>query len=174
MEVLEDVQEAVNEQGIVLDELVILGDLAGSQEPELRVNGVVLLGLGSHGCWLPGRSIEEVLVAAAANEPGLVGLNKDGMARVCARESAAVGSWIGGGCAAVQSDRQADGEGGRARRTSAGAGYLLGCGLCCWQPATAYRHRSTSCAVWRLWSCRVHGVHVTGWSLLCPVLSRAV
>jgi hypothetical protein len=45
VEALKDVEEAVDEEGIVLDQLVILGDLAGSQEPELGVDGVVLLGL---------------------------------------------------------------------------------------------------------------------------------
>jgi hypothetical protein len=50
VEVLQDVEEAVDEEGIVLDQLVILGDLAGSEEPELGVDGVVLLGLGRH-CW---------------------------------------------------------------------------------------------------------------------------
>ena len=43
MEVLEDVEEVVNEQRIVLDELVVLGDLAWDQLMELRVDGVVLL-----------------------------------------------------------------------------------------------------------------------------------
>ena len=49
VEVLEDVEEAVDEQRIVLDELVVLGDLARDQ---LRVDGVVLLAgaksLGRH------------------------------------------------------------------------------------------------------------------------------
>ena len=45
VEVLEDVEETVGEQGVVLDEL--LGDLAGGQGTELRVNGVVPL--GRHG-----------------------------------------------------------------------------------------------------------------------------
>ena len=48
MEVLEDVEEALHEEDVVLDELVILGDLAGGQLPELRVDGVVALG-GRHG-----------------------------------------------------------------------------------------------------------------------------
>ena len=45
MEVLEDVEEAVDEQGVILDEL--LGDLAGCEGTELRVDGVVPL--GRHG-----------------------------------------------------------------------------------------------------------------------------
>jgi hypothetical protein len=50
VEVLEDVEEAVDEQRIVLDELVVLGDLAWDQLTELRVDGVVLLaGAGSLG-----------------------------------------------------------------------------------------------------------------------------
>jgi hypothetical protein len=51
VEALQDVEKAVDEEGIILDQLVILGDLIGSQEPELGVDGVVLLGLlGRHGC----------------------------------------------------------------------------------------------------------------------------
>ena len=46
MEVLEDVEEAVDEEGVVLDELVVLGDLAWGEKAELRVDGVVPL----HGC----------------------------------------------------------------------------------------------------------------------------
>ena len=34
VQVLEDVEEAVDEEGVVLDELVVLGDLAGGQEAE--------------------------------------------------------------------------------------------------------------------------------------------
>jgi hypothetical protein len=50
VEVLEDVEEAVDEQRIVLDELVVLEDLAWDQLTELRVDGVVLLaGAGSLG-----------------------------------------------------------------------------------------------------------------------------
>ena len=43
VEVLEDVEEAVDEEGVVLYELVVLGDLARGQEAELRVDGVVPL-----------------------------------------------------------------------------------------------------------------------------------
>jgi hypothetical protein len=50
VKVLEDVEEAVDQQRIVLDELVVLGDLAWDQLMELRVDGVVLLaGAGSLG-----------------------------------------------------------------------------------------------------------------------------
>lgn len=43
MQVLEDVKEAVDEEGVVLDELVILGDLPGGQQPQLRVDRLVPL-----------------------------------------------------------------------------------------------------------------------------------
>lgn len=43
VQVLEDVEEAVDEEGVVLDELVVLGDLPGGQQPQLRVDGLVPL-----------------------------------------------------------------------------------------------------------------------------------
>lgn len=43
VQILEDVEEAVDEKGVVLDELVVLGDLAGGEEPQLRVNRLVPL-----------------------------------------------------------------------------------------------------------------------------------
>lgn len=48
VEVLEDVEEAVDEEGVVLDELVVLGDLAGDEEPQLRVDRLVPLHYGLH------------------------------------------------------------------------------------------------------------------------------
>lgn len=38
MEVLQDVEEAVEEERVVLDELVVLRHLAGHQHPQLRVD----------------------------------------------------------------------------------------------------------------------------------------
>jgi hypothetical protein len=46
VQVLEDVEEAVDEEGVVLDELVVLGDLAGDEEPQLRVDRLVPLHYG--------------------------------------------------------------------------------------------------------------------------------
>jgi len=46
VQVLEDVEEAVDEEGVVLDELVVLGDLAGDEEPQLRVDRLVTLHCG--------------------------------------------------------------------------------------------------------------------------------
>ena len=43
VQVLEDVKEAVDEEGVVLDELVVLGDLPGGQQPQLRVDRLVPL-----------------------------------------------------------------------------------------------------------------------------------
>lgn len=43
VQVLEDVEEAVDEEGVVLDELVVLGDLAGGEEAQLRVDRLVPL-----------------------------------------------------------------------------------------------------------------------------------
>ena len=43
MQVLEDVEEAVDEEGVVLDELVVLGHLAWRQQPQLRVDRLVPL-----------------------------------------------------------------------------------------------------------------------------------
>jgi hypothetical protein len=48
VEVLEDVEEAVDEEGVVLDELVVLGDLAGDEEPQLRVDRLMPLHYGLH------------------------------------------------------------------------------------------------------------------------------
>lgn len=56
MEVLEDVEEAIQKQGIVFDELVVLGDLPRNQEPQMGVNGGHLLQVGriaSHGLCPP-------------------------------------------------------------------------------------------------------------------------
>ena len=60
MEVLEDVEEAVEEEGIVLEEMVVLGDLAGGEGPELRVDGVVLLRHGVVGkrSWMTGVELD--------------------------------------------------------------------------------------------------------------------
>jgi hypothetical protein len=49
VQALEDVEEAVDEERVVLDELVVLGDLAGGQQPQLRVDGLVALHLTRHG-----------------------------------------------------------------------------------------------------------------------------
>ena len=43
VQVLEDVEEAVDEEGVVLDELVVLGHLAWRQQPQLRVDRLVPL-----------------------------------------------------------------------------------------------------------------------------------
>jgi hypothetical protein len=43
VQVLEDVEEAVNEEGVVLDKLVVLGDLGRRQQPQLRVDRLVPL-----------------------------------------------------------------------------------------------------------------------------------
>ena len=46
VQVLEDVEEAVDKEGVVLDEFVVLGDLAGDEEPQLRVDRLVPLHCG--------------------------------------------------------------------------------------------------------------------------------